>query len=285
MHKTAIFGATGKTGQFVSRNIIEKEGPEAAVIVVRDPKRALEIYGTQVEYRTFEFEDSNTWKGLFNEIDFAYLIAPYKGKNAEFQFMQLLQLAKESGVKKIIFLSGRTTGDLKDSHLNRIEHIVAQSGIKYNILRAGWFMQNFMHWYLEMIRDEDAIFLPAADGQTAFVDLQDIAEVVYRLFHSRKWDNSLVSITSEESLSHYEVASIFSEILKRDITYMPLPGDEFIHAMSNRNWNKKFSEKLVYLYQFVRKGKEKKISQDYRNIMGKKPGTFKDFVKRYKHVW
>ena len=285
MQKTAIFGATGKTGRVITQKIIEKDGPDAVVLVVRDKRKAQELFGTEIEFKTFKYEDSVTWHGLFKEIDFAYLIAPYKGENADFQFMQLLQLAKESGVKKVIFLSGRTTGDIKDSHLNRIEHLVAQSGIRYNILRAGWFMQNFMNWYLEMIRDENAIFLPAADGQTAFIDLKDIADVVYRLFHSRKWDNSLVSITSEESLSHHDVAEIFSEILERDITYMPLPGDEFIHAMSNRNWNRTFSEKLVYLYRFVRKGKEKKISQDYRMIMGKTPGTFKDFVKRYKHVW
>ena len=285
MQKTAIFGATGKTGQLITQKIIEKDGSDSAVIVVRDKSKAQEVFGDEVEIRIFEFQDSGTWNGLFKEIDFAYLIAPYQGENAEFQFMQLLQLAKESGVKKVILLSGRTTGDIKDSHLNSIEHLVAESGIRYNILRAGWFMQNFVHWYAEMIRDEDAIFLPAADGQTAFVDLKDIADVVYRLFHSRKWDNSLVSITSEESLSHHDVAEIFSQVLERDISYMPLPGDEFIHAMSNRNWDKKFSEKLVYLYSFVIKGKEKKTSPTYRKIMGKTPGTFKEFVKRYKHVW
>ena len=285
-NKTLIFGASGKTGQAIVKTFLAKDGPEKIALAVRDPEAArTQFNNSSLEIRPFDYQDSNTWSGLFTHIKKVYLISPPKDDKAYFQMMQLLYLMKEQAVQKIIFLSGRTTGDIPDSFLNKMELMVIQSGLTYVILRPGWFMQNFAIWFKDMIQQEDAILLPAGNSYSAFIDVQNIADVVHALMRSKKCDNQIIDLTGDELHTHYDVAKIFSEILERDIVYMPLPDNEYIHAMLNRKWPEAKARKMVELYRIVKSGKEERISDSYKNIMGKKPNSFKDFVKRYADVW
>ena len=284
--KTLVFGATGKTGSYVVRELIKKDGVENLVFAVRDIEQAeAKIEAPKSCFRVFDYQDSFTWSGILKDIKHVYMISPPYGEKAIFQGMQLVHLMKEHSVQKIVFLSGRTTGDVEGSLLSKMERIIIESGITYCILRPGWFMQNFTIWFRESIQNEDIILLPAGEGKSAFIDVKNIAEVVYKLFHSKKWNNKILPLTSNESLSHHDVAKIFSDILERKISYMPLPDGEYTHAMSNRKWPKPTIEKMVYLYSFVKAGKEDDISPMYEAILNKKPTSFSDFVKRYKHVW
>ncbi len=284
--KTLIIGSTGKTGLHIIKEFLQKEGLENLVAAARDPEKARHLIGnSEIEIRRFDYNDSTTWNGLLKNIKQVYLIAPPKGEKALFQGMQLIHMMKEAHIKKIIFLSGRTTGDIPDSILNKMEKMVQESGITYCIIRPGWFMQNFVNWFRVNIAEEDAIFLPASNSISAFIDIKNIAEVVYVLFHSKKWNNEVIPLTGSELLSHYEVASILSEVLERKIAYMPLPDSEYIHAMLNRKWPEAKVKKMVALYSLVKTGKENKLSDYYKKIVGKYPTTFLEFVKREAHVW
>ena len=284
--KTLIIGSTGKTGLTIVQEFLQKEGPDNLVACARDLEKARHlIENSKIEIRRFDYEDSTTWSGLFKDIKQIYLIAPSNGEKAIFQGMQLIHMMKESLIKKVVFLSGRTTGDIPDLVLNKMEKMIQESGLTYCIIRPGWFMQNFANWFRASIGEEDAIFLPASDSISAFVDVKNIAEVVYALFHSKKWNNMIIPLTGNELLSHYDVANILSEVLDRKIAYMPLPDNEYVHAMLNRKWPEAKLKKLVALYKIVKTGKENELSDYYKRIVGKNPTTFMEFAKREAHVW
>ena len=82
------------------------------------------------------------------------------------------------------------------------EKIIEGSGIPYNFLRPGAFMQNFVNYFGETIKNQNAFYFPAGEGKVSFVDVRDIASVavVFLTKNDTKYENKAYSITGQESL-------------------------------------------------------------------------------------
>lgn len=61
------------------------------------------------------------------------------------------------------------------------EKIIEESDIPYTFLRANGFMQNFVTFYGQTIKTQNAFYLPAGDHKVSFVDARDIAAVAVRI--------------------------------------------------------------------------------------------------------
>jgi len=83
-----------------------------------------------------------------------------------------VRIAPEAGLKHIVLVSGRG-----EEGAQRAEEVLRSSGICWNIVRAGWFYQNFSESFmLEGILAGELV-LPAGDTVEPFVDADDIADV------------------------------------------------------------------------------------------------------------
>lgn len=276
--KILVAGATGNIGSRILP--ILKSGNTSVVAAVRNVKKAWERLGIpDIEYRQLDFSDSSTWEKALEDIGRMFLVVPPGSATAP-QVKSFFATAKSAGVEHLVFSSGRTTGDLEDTPLYVTERLVRNSGMDWTILRPGWFMQNFINWVGFTIPAESAIFLPAANARTAFIDVRDIAAVAAKiLLDPTGHDGQLYELTSNEALSHTEVASQISAVAGRRIRYVALEENDFIKAMTERGWSKKGAEKAAWLYSFVRNGKEEQVSGDVERVLGREPVGFRQFVK------
>ncbi len=279
--KLLIVGANGKIGmqvadQLHSWNILPSVG-------VRDVAKAERYFGERVRYHEVDFQRPETFAPALVNVDRLFFIAPVKEPQLVRQF---LSEAAGAGVKRVVFSSGRTTGDLPGSPLNLIEQYVRESGIPtWTILRPGWFMQNFCDWLSDGIRKEDKIALPAGEAATAFVDVRDVAAVAIHALLEGGHDGKIYEVTSNEALTHRQVTALLSEALERPISYEPQTDDEFIKLMTDRGWTRERAERWAYLYRFVREGKEAAVSPDAGIILKREPRRFSDFIQDYKYNW
>ena len=237
------------------------------------------VPGLSADIVYFDFNRPETFKPALEGVESIFFIAPHSNPVASVS--NFLETAHRSGVKKIIFSSGRTTGDIPGKPLFDVEKMVREQSIPFTILRPGWFMQNFTGWIGATIANEGAFFLPIADARTAFVDCRDIADVAWHVSRSEKWDGQTLPLTSEEVLDHREIARQMSRYLGRDIQFISLAADTYCDKMTSLGWKLSAAQHVVELYKVVDSGKEEEVSPWVRKVLKRAPYTFEKYLRHH----
>ena len=279
-----IIGSTGNIGTQIVKLLAAENHP--IVAAARDLQKAKNHLSLpNIEYRRFDFTDNNTWENTLNGVGKIFLVVP-PGSATDEQQQAFFQHAKNAGVQHIVYSSGRTTGPIEGSPLNRTEGFVKNSGCGWTVLRPGWFMQNFIAWIGFTIPTDDAFYLPAGGAKTAFIDVRDIGAVAAEILNNpESHHDKTYDLTSLESIDHFAVAEHISKEAGRTIQYVPMEEKPFIQKMMEKGRPQKAAEKMAWLYNFVREGHEETISEDVQNILRRSPIDFEKFTKDYAHVW
>jgi uncharacterized protein YbjT (DUF2867 family) len=82
------------------------------------------------------------------------------------------------------------------------EKMIEESGIPYTFLLASAFMQNFINFFGQTIKNRNAFYLPTGNGKVSFVDVRDIAAVAVNLLTGNRIrdENTAFGITGREAL-------------------------------------------------------------------------------------
>lgn len=275
--KVLIIGSGGNIGTPLVQALINKD--LAPTLAVRDIQKAEDKWGDKLMIIPFDFEDSTTFSSALEGQEAVFFIAGHPNPVPSVQ--RFLTEAKEAGVSRIVFSSGRTTGDVPGKPLNDVENLVRDWEDQWTILRPGWFMQNFVNWLGGTIRAENKLFLPAGNAKTAFIDVRDIAEVAAICLVEEGHHAQLYNLTSDEALSHAEVCAIISQVSGKTVTYVPQDRATFISTMQDRGWTEARAKYTADLYTYVLSGKEEEISDDVAKVLGKNPRRFRAFAQEY----
>ena len=272
-----IIGSGGNIGSPLVQALIDK-GIEPT-LGVRKVEKAKERWGKQVKVVHFDFEQPATFGPALDGQESIFFIAGHANPVPSVQ--SLLQEAAAAGVKRIVFSSGRTTGDVPGKPLNDVENLVRAWEGEWTILRPGWFMQNFINWLGGTIRAENKLFLPAGEAKTAFVDVRDIADVALTCLLEDGHHGQLYNLTSDEALSHAEVCATISQASGKSVVYVPQDRATYIQTMIGRGWTEAAANYTADLYTYVLSGKEEEISEDVAKILGGTPRRFLAFAKEH----
>ncbi len=148
-------------------------------------------------------------------------------------------------------------------------------------------MQNLSGIHAYEIKAFDKIIVPVKNALTSFIDAEDIGEITAKvLSESQKHQNKAYSITGPEALDYYSVASILSDELAREITYVnPKQTLAKKYWIDIRDLDKGYSTVMGMLYMMTRLGAAKSVTTTFEEIMGKKPQTLRQFVKKNISAW
>jgi uncharacterized protein YbjT (DUF2867 family) len=108
------------------------------------------------------------------------------------------------------------------------EQIIEESGIPFTFLHPGAFMQNFVNYFGQTIRTQNAFYLPAGDGKVSFVDARDIAAVSVQALTSDNQQHigKPYTITGQEAISYGQAAEILSKEVGKRISYVDIPEED-----------------------------------------------------------
>ena len=185
-----------------------------------------------------------------------------------------------SDAPSVVLLSSLATEPGDGSPNGAMEEAVVESGKRWTILRASWFMQNFSEnpAFTRMLAERDEI--PAAVGDVAisFVDTGDIADMAIAVLTDPRWEGRAYGVTGPEALTLTDAAEHLSKGLDRRITYenrSPRDAAEVIAATG-------VPEPVVAVLGFVdsvtRTGAFAPVSDDVRAVLGRPPATFADYA-------
>lgn len=285
MGKIMVTGALGNVGGYVAKHLISS-GNEVVCADI-NVKELNNRFNSKSKNVYFDFKDSKTFDLVLEGVDRVFIMRPpHLGKPEDLKpFIDALK--NKGDIKLVSFLSliGIENNPIPPHY--KIEKYIEKAGLPFCHIRPSFFMQNISGIHAFEIKEFNKIVVPVKKARTSFIDAEDIGEVTAKvLLEPEKHKNKGYSITGPEALDYYEVAKILSEELGREIYYAnPKPSLAKKYWIDIRSLDKEYSKVMGMLYMMTRMGTAKKVTSVYKDVMGKEPSTFRQFVKKNLKSW
>lgn len=257
---TLVTGGTGKTGRRIAAKI------RAAGQRVRAGSRRGEP--------AFDWYDKDTWPEALVGVSAVYIsFAPDLAiPGATDIIAAFTRLAVESGVQRLVLLSGRG-----EEEAQACERIVQEAGVPWTIVRASWFSQNFSEGaFLEMVH-AGVITLPAGDVPEPFIDIDDIADVAVAALTDAGHEYEIYEVTGPRLMTFTDAASEISRSSGRLVRFEQIPRDLFNQAIRESGAPDDYVWLLNYLFETVLDGRNAYVADGVQRALGRPPRDFADF--------
>ncbi len=260
---TLVVGATGKTGSRVAERLKHKGVP------VRS--------GSRSANPAFDWLKDSTWDACLKDVEQVYI--SYSGdlavSGASDTIHAFIRHAKRLGVKRAVMLIGRGEEEALDC-----EKALQQSGLKWTIVRAAWFNQNFSEGAFTDLVLAGRITLPASDTPEPFVDVDDIADVAVAALTEHGHGGQIYEVTGPRLMTFADVAQDLSSAIGREILFLNIPHDAFISGVEESGAPHEVIWLLDYLFTTILDGRNAYLADGVQRALGRRPRDFRDFARK-----
>ncbi|MCR6727719.1 NmrA family NAD(P)-binding protein [Agrobacterium fabrum] len=220
----------------------------------------------------FDWDRKETWASALQGTDRVYLVHPdITSPAAAGQIAAFSRQAVGAGAKRIVFLSGRG-----DDAVMSVENNVTSSGADWTVVRPGWFNQNFDEgFFLEAVKAGE-IALPTGNAREAFVDANDIADVVVSALLDEGHVGKVYELSGPRSINFHEVAQELSKATGRNIIYTPLSLEEFRASLAAQG----LPEEMADMYSGITGGASSHVVNGVQEAFGRQPIDFSEYATK-----
>ncbi|MBP2329439.1 uncharacterized protein YbjT (DUF2867 family) [Kibdelosporangium banguiense] len=252
-----VIGGTGTTG----RRVVERLAAQGHPVRI----------GSRSGQPPFVWEDPDTWKAALHGVDRVYVVHPDLTQPAAAEQIDAFsRTAVACGARRLVLLSGRG-----DATLHAVEDGLKNSGADWTVIRPGWFNQNFSEsFFLEAIVAGE-IALPVAGAGEAFVDADDIADVVVAALTDDRHIGKIYELSGPRLMTFAEVAAELSKAAGREITFTPLTLEQFRAVMVANG----LPEEVADGFAESLGGKTSYLVHGVEQALGRKPKDFSDYAR------
>ncbi|MCB2107923.1 MAG: SDR family oxidoreductase [Rhodobacteraceae bacterium] len=272
-----LTGATGKTGGAAAKELAGK-GPLRAIVRNADKAKALKDMG--VELVVGDVGDPESLKKAMTGVEQALLVLP-NGEHQERLEMQFVDVAKASGVKKIVKVSSIEAAPDSKLAMQRLhckveDHIKA-SGLAWTMVKPSFFMANFFA-NAATIKANGTIVMPGGKGKIGMIDNRDIGAVIAHVMTTSGHDSKNYLISGPEALTFSDAAQAFSEVLGKTVVYIDQPVADF-EAMLAKFLPAWHAHEVAALFGGIAEGTLDIVTPTVKELLGRDPISLKQFIK------
>ncbi|WP_026461612.1 SDR family oxidoreductase [Adhaeribacter aquaticus] len=278
-----VTGATGTVGSEVVKALSgEDVNVRAGVhsLIKGDPLKAF----PNVDLVHLEFENPELLKVAFTGVTKVFLVTPFT-QNQQEVAKKMIDAAREAGVKQIVRLSAAGADAQPGIQLGRwhreVEEYLEQAGISFTILRPASFMQNFVHYSGETIRNNNGVYMPLGLGKVGYIDVRDIAAVARIVLTQSGHENKIYELTGPAAISVNDVAHAFTQATDRLITYVDVPEEAAAVAMRQHHMPEWMVQAMLELYSICKAGYAAQVTNTVAEITGTPPRSIDEFAQDY----
>jgi len=224
--KIGVTGATGQLGRLVVEKLKNKVSSENIVALVRTPKKAADL---GVEAREFDYGKPELLAASLKGIDSLLLISSSEVGQRTQQHANVIDAAKQAGVKWIVYTSllhaDKSSLSLAGEHL-ATEAKLKESGIPYTLLRNGWYTENYTGSAKGAIA-AGAFVGSAGDGKISSAARADFAEAAVVVLTGEGHQGKVYELAGDETYTLADLAAEISRQTGKNIPYSNLPEAEY----------------------------------------------------------
>jgi uncharacterized protein YbjT (DUF2867 family) len=144
-------------------------------------------------------------------------------------------------------------------------------------------MQNFVTFYGNTIKIQNAFYLPAGNHRVSFVDARDIAAVAAKVptIEGIEHLNKVYNITGGEALSFAQAAEIISKEIGKKIAYVDVTEEDARRAMKDVGMENWLINAIMEGFYSIRAGYGSQTTTIVEQITRRRPISFSQFIKDY----
>lgn len=277
----AVTGATGNLGRLAIESLLERGTPaEQIVAVVRDPTKASNLAQRGVVVRSGDYDHPDTLATALTGVDTLLLVSGNELGQRLGQHTAVIDAAKAAGVQRIAYTSllraDTSTSVLAAEHLAS-EHVLKDSGLKYTILRNGWYVENYTASVGQFLQ-YGGISNSAALTPFNAAARTDYAAAAAAVLTEDGHENAVYELGGA-STTMADLAGAVSEASGRQISYHAVSDDEYRAMLLGAGVPAPFADLIVDLDRTTREGEASTDSTALARLVGRPLTPLADVVK------
>jgi NAD(P)H dehydrogenase (quinone) len=282
--KFLVTGATGKTGAYVVRQLLER-GEQVRALVHREDERSANLAAAGAQIVVADMLDLAAVTAATRDITAAYFTYPIVPGLLEATAI-LAQAAAESGVGAVVNMSQISARREATSNAARqhwlAERILDWSPVPVTHLRPTFFAE----WLVSFYQPDGTLPLPFGDGRHAPIAAEDQARVITAILEDpAPHAGQVYPLFGPKEMNHYEIAQEISRALGKQVTYKPISLDEFTEEMRSRGFNEHIIQHLRAVAIDYRNGVFAGTNDIVKTVAGSDPQSVQEFVTRNKRYY
>ncbi len=287
--KILITGATGQFGSATINFLLKKMPADNLVALVRDEDKATELKAKGITLRICNYDDYASLVAAMKGVEKVLLISGNDIANRQKQHENVINAAKEAGVKHLVYTSFMRKNETKTSPLGMVakSHIetdkfLINSGLAYTIMLNNLYADILPMFFGPQVL-EAGIFLPTEDGLAAYATRSDMAEAAANILTGIGHENKKYFIANSENYSMDDAAEILSEIKGEEVEYASPTNKDYVETLVKAGFTQPMANSLVGFCEAIKQDEFATETTDLETLLGRKPTTLKDyFISVYK---
>jgi len=281
--KILVTGATGSVGSCVAAALIEKGVPFRAGVhnlakATNSPPFNTNKAKDLVDFAEMELYNPATIEKAFHGIEKVFLLTPPGQTHTSYP---LIEAAKKAGVKYIVKLSALGVDEPEQftwaaDHL-AVEEAIHKAGIALTSLRPSYFFSNVFA-YVPTIKAQNMIAVGLQDARLNTIDNRDIGEAAVVCLTHAGHEGKTYYLTGPDTLNHWEMADLFSEVLGKPITYVPLD-DKQLRDVAKTFLPEQAIDGFANMFLYFRNGGYNRTFPHLEQLLGHKGRHFKPYLQ------
>lgn len=216
--KIAVCAASGQLGSTIVKHLLQEHDASQIVALARTPEKASHL---GVEVRKGDYTQKADFDAALKDIDAVLLLSANGEPMARIpQHRNVIEAAKEAGVKKLVYTSvGGNFGPVVKSNRQTEEDIKA-SGLQYAIGRNGIYIEPDIE-YIDTYKREGKISNSAGEGKCGYTTRGELAAAYTKMLLQDTHHGKTYSLAGEP-ISQTQLAEYLNMAFGTNLVYEPL---------------------------------------------------------------
>lgn len=285
-----VTGSTGTVGSQVLKQLsasgFDVRGLTRSPAQARSPAGVTAVPG--------DLSDLDSFRAAMEGVSTLFLLAPNVADELT-QAMQALTVAKEVGVKGIVYLSvfkGAAYADVPHfAGKHTVENMIDALALPATVLRPAYFIQNDLR-QKDVLTTAGIYAMPIGDKGISMVDVRDIgdiaaSELVRREQAAGPLPRETIDVVGPDVLTGAAIADIWSEVLSKPIRY---GGNDTISVEQRMKtlmpaWHALDMRLMLDRYQSDGAAATDEELAKFTRALGRAPRSYRAFAQEAASTW
>lgn len=276
----AVTGANGKLGNLVIQELLKRTDAKNIVAIVRNPEKAENLQALGIKVRKGDYDQFDSLVNSLQGIEKLLLISSSEIGKRALQHNSVIKAAGEAKVKTIVYtsiLNADTSKLLLAEEHKATEKTILASGLKYTILRNGWYLENHTE-NLASAFQFGIIMGASGEGHFSSASRLDYATAAAVVLVETGHDNKIYELAGDHFFTMKELAIEVSHHSQRNINYQDMAESEYEKALVGFGLPQTFAHLLADSESGAKNGHLESKSKDLSKLIGRETTTLSQCV-------